>query len=369
MSSGTATLPKQELVISKAKVDACVLFFENAIKSGSVPHILVIHGPTCSGKTSLVRSVCASMKLTLVQVDELIDSDYSNDHYIDNNGHNHYNSSHDRDSTTATCMQNSKFPALALFNRNGQQLTNSDRNAKLKITFIDDIEALPEKSLTQLCKTLKKVEQGIYVLTCSDWYDVCRVSRGFRDLQNVTEIQLNQLATTFVQKAIKYWGYDCSMIPSSLIESGDLRACLYHAYMTQLASGESQLGDYRCDPNLTMFHALGRLFYPCKEKQSIWDPFIPEERNIFHLYIHHNMLSFMASIEEASSLLDALSLDDRDQSMVPLVEYTLLSIINRQGRVGNKVRPAFAKPEYFKLMKKPFTAATTINTNSVVYLM
>lgn len=339
--SSTTIIPKEHLVIAKAKIEACEQFFEAAVNEPQKVHILLLQGPTCSGKTALVKSVCAHLKLNLVQVDELIDNDY----IVFEDGQRHQ---HHHNQVMQTCLQNSKFPALALFNNRGDPLTNNTRNG-VKVTFIDDIDSIPDPS--HICKTLKRATSGIFVLTCADWFAVCKWCRAFRDLKLTIELQLNTLAVTFMQRAIRYWGFEPSVIPHHLIESGDLRACLHHAYLKRLTT-EHALNDQHNDQNLSMFHALGRLFYPLKNKSDQWTPFIPDDRHLFLLYIHHNMFPFMASLDEAATVLEALSADDHDRGLLPLVECTLTRIVNREGRLANKVRPGFTRPEYLDVLSK-----------------
>lgn len=338
--NASTVIPVDKLVIAKAKVQACEHFLSMATSEPQKLHILLVHGPTCSGKTVLIRSICAHLQIDLVQVDDLIDMDYG--------GLEETRRTHIRDHQVGvmqTCMQNSKFPALSLFNNRGHAITKTHHDGVVrKVTFMDDIDGMSELSLNNLCKTLKRQTSGIFILTCADWFAVCKMCRALRDLP-VTELQLNQLAVTFIQKAIRFWGFDPQEIPKEMIEAGDLRATLNHAYMKRL-SREYGLSDQNCDQNLTLFHALGRLFYPLKNRLDLWTPFIPEDRQLFLLYIHHNMFPFMASLDEASAVLEGLSAGGE------LVECVLSWVVNRPGRVGNKVKPGFTRPEYLDYFKK-----------------
>lgn len=355
--SSSNVIPKSELVVAKAKVEACEQFFIHSLQQPHKLHILVVCGPTCSGKTSLVRSVCAELHLDLIPVDDLIDTDYG--HSMED----HHKVAQQPGLAVQACLQNSKFPALSLFSSRGLHLTNAARNPNSshhggpkKVTFVDDIDSMTETAITNVCKTLKRQTTGIVVLTCADWFAVCKGCRGLRDLSDIiVEIQLNRMAVTFVKAAIKYWGFDSADIPKEMIESGDLRGCLHHVYMKRLCLDHGLTENGGGDENLTIFHALGRLFYPLKQRAngSLFSPFIPDDRPLFLLYIHHNMFPYMASLEEAMMVLESLSLDDHvDKTLLPITECTVIQVINKAGRLPNKVRPGFTRPDYLDVMIK-----------------
>jgi hypothetical protein len=251
------------------------------------------------------------------------------------------------------CANSAKFPALSLI-KPGQVSSSPSHHPlrekrKDKIMFIDDLEGICELHLQQLSRTLKYLDRGIFILTCSDWFNICRAIKGFKELDFVDEVSLNPLAPTFTAKAIKYWAGEGVQVPQELIDSGDLRSCLFHIYMESVQPG-AVMGVR--DTNLTMFHALGRLFYPLKQKEAnLWHPYLPDDRFLFHLYIHQNMLPFMANLEEAATVLDALSLDNYERSNVPLTEFTLSVLIGSEGRIPVKARPSFNRPEYLDSLK------------------
>lgn len=333
----SSVIPRHSLVIAKAKIDAVDSFFVDAIGAPNQKHILVLHGPTGSGKTAIIWSLTAHHSLNLVQIDELSNTDFSGD----------VTGTNDSSYLSTACANSAKFPALSLIK--SSQTASDPKKRRERVMFIDDIEGIYEPHLFQLSRTLKLLARGIFVLTCADWYDICRRVKGFRELK-VIEVSLNQLAPTFITKAVKYWAGEMAQVPQELIDSGDLRSCLFHVYMS---SGWIDHVVSAKDSNLTMFHALGRLFYPLKQKDgNLWNPFLPDDRFIFHLYIHHNMLPFMANIYEATKVLDALSLDNYEKSKIPLAEYTLNVMIGSENRSPVKVRPSFARPEYLDIFKK-----------------
>lgn len=337
--SASTIIPRVSLVISKAKIEAVEVFLKESLEVANRCHLLVIHGPSCSGKTALVWSIAADLNITIVQVDELLDVDHASE-------------SHSLDYLSTACMNNAKFPALSLVKPAQIKCSSMSSLRKVKAVLIDDLEGISEQHQVQLAKALHGLEKGIFILTCSDWYSICRNVKGFRELQ-VCDIALNPLAPTFIHKALKYWAGDDMSPPKELVESGDLRSCLYHAYLESISCHSTFPVMSSRDANLTIFHALGRLFYPLKQKEKdLWNPYIPDDRYLFHLYMHHNMLPFMANINEALLVLESLSLDNYEHSLVPLPEYTLAVLSGRAGRTLPKIRPNFTKPEYLGVYRR-----------------
>lgn len=325
------TIPKDRIVVAKSKVDAVESFLVNSQKLPK--SILVIHGPSGCGKTCLVRSITNHLNLRLHQIDELIDTDYSSEMTRLTNG-----------CLSQTCVQSAKFPPLTLY-KSGETVFRRPSGNNERVIFIDDLEGITDSSLLQLARTLKTIERGTFVLTCLDWFAVCKQCKAFKDLK-CESVALNQLAPTFIKKGMEYWT-SSSEVPKELVDSGDLRACLYHAYFQNIIAELEPIPHSTRDSNLTMFHALGRLFYPLKNIEELFNPSIAEDRSLLHLYIYQNMLPFLSNIDEAVAILDALSTDDYNTNRVPLVEYTLAVLMN--SKKAMRVRPTFTRPEYLNM--------------------
>lgn len=172
----------------------------------------------------------------------------------------------------------------------------------------------------------------------------------FKDEEECEVIQLNPLTAAAIKKLLA--NEVPTKVASEIAEicAGDARVALHLVEEYRL---HGTLMPQHRDSSLQFFHSLGKVLYPRKDANAIWQlgHLEEEEFGLFNCYLHFNCLESISSLEDLSTAMDSFSIS-QSNSVSYLREHPARFVSHLVNANGKKWKSHFGfhKPPsfYFK---------------------
>lgn len=243
--------------------------------------ILLISGPSGSGKTSCIRSLCDKNDIQIVSGYDF------------------------KTNTNLVKRQSSRsvaYPSLSLVPDyvDGPPPIIA---APKKVILIDD---LPNEDATEcLDEVTKEVLQNclqmiLIVTDPCDHHSICDdvILRKVTKMPITSHVQVNSVAPTYIKRLLKQ--HDLNACVQSVNSLGDVRAAIVDTIFGTLGERDLSIG---------LFHTVGKILYPKKDKDRTGDVAVITEsnRSLFHKVLHANYLYHLDGVESMAKVADIFS--------------------------------------------------------------
>jgi adenylate kinase family enzyme len=332
----------ENLVLHRKKIEQVSIWFEqfaSRVRAGQ-GSVLLLTGPTGSGKTAIVRSLCHRESIPIIDGYEY--------------------QSQQKCARKKSTIQSAAYPSLKLVPDQADDHLDPESSyvSAPRILLVDD---LPNEDASKCIEDILSIYetkglQVIFIVTdpCSqqgllDNLLVRRISR----LPQVIHVQFNPVAPSFIKKLLGNSNYYTAP------PIGDMRAAIIDSVFNSSGHRDSSYG---------IFHAVGKILYPRTRKEQIDVAALTEnDRTQFHAFLHANYLKFISKFEHLAVVSTAFSLIDSvdwnikmdyfwEANYSSLPELVINDIVNRQGSKPHK--------KGFQAIEGPFRIVQTTNNKS-----
>lgn len=315
--------PWQKLTIHKKKleeVEDWLLKFKERSELGR--NVLIVSGPTGSGKTTVVKSLMAKHSIECIDgYDFVAKSQHPSKEEGFEGDEEGAGQIEDRKRLINAAFQSS-FPSLKLveFCHNegdglgqvgGGHDARSRLNSRHKLILLDDVPSLDAsfclKELYQMMMMTmdagKQQSPNLIVIVtdpcCHQSWSDDSLLRKIATLSGVSHIQFNPVAPTLIKKLLKDRGISQSQ--TLKLDAGDAHAALIDAFFSLEHSGR--------DESFTIFHTVGKILYPRTTGKNPIDPsaLTAINRPLIHSFLHENYPKFISDPKMMSLVADSLS--------------------------------------------------------------